>query len=637
MKASGKRAIDAKEHFDRLKNLLDLEAAAEKQQFLDALRLGKSESPGNSLRSLEILDEYGGLGGRSILVLKRRGRGSLPWTNLDAGSPVFLSSEVARDKFSIRGIVSERNDSTIHVVFEETPAEADEIPLFRLDLAFDESTRKRERNALDRAADAKQNRLAELRDLLLARQMPTFAPNLDDITFFNSRLNEAQRDAVRFALRADDIAVIHGPPGTGKTTTLVEIVRQALARGQKVLVTAPSNLGVDNMLEKLVAAGEKAVRIGHPARVMPQLRPHTLDYLVEAHDDTRLARKMQKEAAALFRLAHRYTRAAPPKGERQNQRQEARSLLADARALEAQAVERVLSQASVICATLSGVDSFVLANRRFDWVVIDEAGQATEPATWIPLSRADRVLLGGDHQQLPPNVRSPEAAAQGYGVSLMERLVALYGSEVTRQLLVQYRMHEDIMQFSSHEFYGGTLLADDQVKQHSLRDFIPNDDGPLLFIDTAGAGFQEAREADTGSRFNEKEAAYVERKAHALLDQGLSPEQLAIISPYAAQVRFLRDRWSDSALEIDSIDGFQGREKEVVLLSLVRSNDDQEIGFLAELRRMNVAMTRAKRLLVIIGDSATLAAHPFYQKLLRYVEEKGAYRSIWEEAPDLIS
>lgn len=640
MKKGDARISDPKEHFERLKKLQDMEATAEKQQFLDSLNFGTSENPGNSLRNLEVLDEYAGMGGRSILVLKRRGRGSLPWTNLDSGSPVFLSSEEARDKFSVRGIVSERNDNTIHVVFEETPEESEDISLFRLDLAYDESTRKRERNALDRSADAKQNRLADLRSILLGLKEPSFVPHSEELTFFNAGLNEAQKDAVRFALGASDLAIIHGPPGTGKTTTLVEVVRQSLRLGKKILVTAPSNLGVDNMLEKLVAAGEKAVRIGHPARVMPHLRPHTLDYLVETHEDAKLARKMQKEAAELFRLAHRYTRSAPPKGARQNQRQEARSLLADARDLEARAVDRVLSQASVVCATLSGVENFVLSNRRFDLVVIDEAGQATEPASWIPFSKADRILLGGDHQQLPPTILSQEALAQGYGVSLMERLTKLYGSKVTRQLLVQYRMHETIMRFSSLEFYEDSLLAAEEVRTHRLHDLpgvTVSEDDPLLFIDTAGAGFQEELETETGSRFNPKEAAYLERKAQSLLGQGVKPEQIAMISPYAAQVRAMRDDWSESGIEIDSIDGFQGREKEVVLISLVRSNDDQEIGFLSELRRMNVAMTRARRLLVIIGDSATLGIHPFYQDLLRYVEEKGIYRSIWEEAPDLIS
>src|SRR5262249_21497812 len=250
----------------------------------------------------------------------------------------------------------------------------------------------------------------------------------EDCVPLDPTLNESQREAVRFALSSDDLAIIHGPPGTGKTTTVVELIRQAVARGEKVLACAPSNLAVDNLLEKLVAFGESAVRLGHPARVLPQLREHTLDVLVEEHADTRLARKFSKEAFALFRKASKWTRAKPEPGARQDLRQEARSLLADARRLEAQAAERILNAATVLCATTTGLDSEVLGQRSFDLVVIDEACQSTEPGCWVPLPRGRRVVLAGDHCQLPPTVRSREAAEQGFGVSLLERLAALYGA-----------------------------------------------------------------------------------------------------------------------------------------------------------------------------------------------------------------
>jgi ATP-dependent RNA/DNA helicase IGHMBP2 len=441
---------------------------------------------------------------------------------------------------------------------------------------------------------------------------------------------------VQFALSARDVELIHGPPGTGKTTAVVEVVRQAVRRGRKVLVCAPSNLAVDNLFERLLGFGERVVRLGHPARVLPELREHTLDLLVEQHHDVRLARKLVKQALALFREADRRTRAAPKPGARRQLREDAKSLLADARRLEVQAVESILDSASVLCATTTGLDSQVLGTRRFDLAVIDEACQSTEPGCWIPLLRCDRVVLAGDHCQLPPTVVSQEAAAQGFAVSLFERLMGLYGGQIARRLAVQYRMHEAIMGFSSAEFYDGDLEADPTVRQHLLiglqgvRDTAMTG-SPAEFVDTAGAGFDEELEPDGESRLNRQEAELAQHKVKELLDCGVNPADIAVIAPYAAQVRLLRSLLAVPGLEIDSVDGFQGREKEAVVISLVRSNPKGEIGFLGDLRRMNVALTRARRRLVVIGDSATLAGEPFYQRMIEYFERLGAYRTVWEE------
>lgn len=299
-----------------------------------------------------------------------------------------------------------------------------------MDRADDETARLRQRQALDRAAAAKGDRLAELRRVLLGEAAPAFA-FISDFTPLDETLNPSQREAVRFALSASDVAAVHGPPGTGKTTTLVELIRQAVRRGDKVLVCAPSNLGVDNLLERLLAHGEHAVRLGHPARVLPQLREHTLDLMVDDHPDVRQARKFVKEAFALFRKAAKWTRAKPEPGARRDMRQEARSLLADARRLEDQAVDRILNAAPVLCATTTGLDPEVLGGRRFDLLVLDEACQTTEPGCWAPLLRCDRVVLAGDPCQLPPTVLSREAARQGFGVSMLERLISLYGDRIT--------------------------------------------------------------------------------------------------------------------------------------------------------------------------------------------------------------
>jgi predicted DNA helicase len=317
-------------------------------------------------------------------------------------------------------------------------------------------------------------------------------------------------------------------------------------------------------------------------------------------------------------------------------RMEAKQMLAEARQIENQLVERLLDRAQIVCATNTGLDRDILGKRFFDWCVMDEASQSTEPGAWIPIMFANRLVLAGDPFQLPPTVLSPEAIAGGFNVSLMERLLNQLGPHISRRLTVQYRMHQDIMEFSSQEFYEGSLVADLSVKRALLQE-LPGVAAneltatPVHFIDTAGASYDEAVEPDGESRLNPLEAELVVLKVQALLDSGLSPASLAVITPYAAQVRLLRERLKSTDIEIDTVDGFQGREKEAVIVSLVRSNRDNEIGFLEDVRRMNVALTRARRKLIVIGDSATITAHPFYQRLVNYFDAIGAYHSVWEE------
>ncbi|MFO0927274.1 MAG: AAA domain-containing protein [Gemmataceae bacterium] len=634
-------AIPAEDHFARLADLLELESAAEARQIVERVRRlppAEAEGTGHSLVDLVVRDSYAGLGGRWLLTLSKRDISRpLPWTRLGSGTPVVLSVQGQKAGDGSRGVVSERDGALLRVAFNEPPDEEAAGGVYRVDVAPDEAARIRQRQALDRAAAAKRNRLAELRAVLLGETLPRFTPGRDEDAL-DANLNESQREAVRHALAALDVAVLHGPPGTGKTTTVVELIRRAVRRGQRVLVCAPSNLAVDNVLEKLLAFGEKAVRLGHPARVLPALREHTLDLLVESHADARQARKLAKEAFALFRQAGKWTRAKPEPGARQATRQEARGLLADSRKLERMAIDSILYTTPIVCATLTGLDDELLGERRFDLLVIDEACQSTEPGCWIPLARAERVVLAGDHCQVPPTVVSPDAARRGFGVSLQERLVARDGDAITRRLDVQYRMHEQIMAFSSAEFYDGGLIAHDSVRTHRLCELpgvqeTPLTAAPVTFIDTAGAGYDEEQEPDGESRLNPQEATLAARKVRQLLEAGVSAEAIAVIAPYAAQVRLLRRLLADvPGLEVDSVDGFQGREKEAVVLSLVRSNAEGEVGFLADLRRTNVALTRARRGLIVVGDSATLAHLPFYARLCEYFEAVGGYHTVWEEA-----
>ena len=644
----------ADDHFARLAKLLELESHAQARRAAEQAKRftgAEAERTGNTLVDLMIADEDAGLGGRYILTLVKRRRAPLPWTRLDVGSPVLLSPDVDKDKRhnagnsntanTFRGVICQRGEHGLAVALPQLPEEMGDVDAWRVDLAGDDVADQRQRIAMQRAKNARANRLAQLRDVLLGVKPPNFDTdklNTDkEESPLDDGLNETQLQAVRLALSARDVALIHGPPGTGKTTTVVELIRRAVRRGQKVLACAPSNLAVDNMLERLLAAGTRAVRLGHPARVLPQLRASTLDLLVEEHEDVRLAHKLIKDAMRLFRRADRYTRAKPAPGEKREMRQEAKRLIEDARRLENQAVEHILDQADVLCATTTALDDGLLGDRRFDLAVIDEACQSTEPGCWIPLARCEKVVLAGDHCQLPPTILSKEAGAQGFGVSLFERLMKLHGREFARRLTVQYRMHEAIMDFSSREFYDGQLSADAAVKAHLLHDLShvaqsPLTELPVEFIDTAGAGYDEELEPDGESRRNPQEAELTIRKVRALLDGGLEPREIAVISPYSAQVRLLRELLSVPGLEIDSVDGFQGREKEAIVISLVRSNAACELGFLGELRRMNVALTRARRKLLVIGDSATLGAHPFYARLLEYCERIGGYRTVWEEA-----
>lgn len=629
-------AGDGSSHFDRLARLLELEATAEREQAKRRAALGTVVGEGTALTHLVVADDDIGLGGRLILTLTRQNRNELlPPNRLGPGAPVLLTQTGTTRPASYRGVVSDRAERAIEIALEVPDDPVPEDSAWRLDLSPDEVSRQRQQAAMNRAKVAVGDRLAELRDVLLGVRGPEVTA-LEGRPNPGVRLNSTQLAAVEFALAAKDVAVIHGPPGTGKTTTVVELIRRAVARGERVLACAPSNAAVDNLLEKLLVAGLDPVRLGHPARVAADLRDRALDILVQSHPDARQARRFAKEARALFRKADKWTKAKPLPGERQSLRAEAKALLADGRRMEQLAVNRLLDDAAVVCATLSGADSEDLGRRRFDLVVIDEACQATEPASWVPVLRAGRLVLAGDPCQLPPTVVSPEAAGRGLAASLMERVMADLGADVSRLLTVQYRMHADIMRFPNAEFYAGELVADPGVIGHRLRDLPgvreePLTDESVLFLDTAGAGYDEEPEEDTDSRRNPREAGLAARYVRRLTEAGLAAGQVAVIAPYAGQVRLLREQLRGTGVEIDSVDGFQGREKEAVVISLVRSNPEGEIGFLADTRRTNVALTRARRKLVVIGDSATLGGHPFYQRMLADFEKGGVYRSVWEE------
>jgi len=492
--------------------------------------------------------------------------------------------------------------------------------------------------ALDGVAAAENSRLAHLRSVLLGLRKPLLGDPVpcDKREFLNPNLNDSQKKAVAVALEALDVALVHGPPGTGKTTVLVEIIRQARREGKALLVTAPSNAACDHLVACIAASGEIVLRLGHPARMAKHLRDYCLDFKLANHPFARQVEELEAELNQLLKRRDRHReRRVFSRGKREEIRDEAQELRKEIRIIEGEIFSQVWNETDIVVATHTGAGDPLLVRKSFDWVIMDEATQAIEPNSWIPILHAKKVILAGDHWQLPPTVRSREAEEKGLGVTMFERLQEILGEESKALLAVQYRMHEKIMAFSSGQFYEKKLVAHPSVKAHVLADLpgvrpVPETQEPFLFLDTAGKGFEEQLESGSESRYNPEEAGLVIREFEKLCAAGVSPGDIAVISPYSAQVKLIASKIQNPSVEIDSVDAFQGREKEAVIVSLVRSNLEGRLGFLTDVRRMNVAMTRARRRLTVIGDSSTLSAIPFYKDFIQYAEAIGGCRSAWE-------
>ena len=455
----------------------------------------------------------------------------------------------------------------------------------------------------------------------------------------SGNLNPSQEIAVKKILEANELAIVHGPPGTGKTTTLVHAIGLMVKKqGRQVLVVAPSNAAVDLLSEKLSEKGLNVVRVGNPARVSTGQISLTLDSRMANHPGTKEMKRLKKQAAEYRDLAHKYKRkfGKEERDQRQALLAEARNISKEITRTEQYIINDILSRAQVITATLVGANHYSVRPLRYHTVVIDEAGQAIEPACWIPILKAEKLVMAGDHFQLPPTIKSSEAAREGLANTLMEKCVTLHPESVVL-LEEQYRMHETIMGFPSQEFYGNRLTAHLSNARHLL---FPGDQ-PFLFIDTAGCGFEEKWEGTSIS--NPEEARFLLRqiKEQVLTLQKLYTESdfptIALIAPYKHQVEILKEETSldpvlkhIGSLAVNTIDSFQGQERDAVFMSMTRSNADSTIGFLSEVRRMNVAMTRARKKLVIVGDSATLGQFPFYSDLISYAQVKNGYHSAWE-------
>ena len=611
--------------------LLQLEYQAEKESFrkqTEEMGLLRKVKRGDAWYPVKIGKSYYNSLNQLVVEVYRQGDEEIEH-NFEFGKPVCFFSVGEKDQikyFSFTGTVSYVDGDRMVVsvpdngqLIDVQGAENVGVQLF-----FDETSYKMMFDALDRVIKAK-GRLGYLRDLFYSRQQAetfSFAP------MHFPYLNRTQEEAVNKVLRAKDVAIVHGPPGTGKTTTLVEAIYETLRRENQVLVCAQSNMAVDWISEKLVDRGINVLRIGNPTRVNDKMLSFTYERRFEAHPDYELLWAIRK--------AIRELRAHRKRGD-EKYHQKLERLKERATELEVRINAQLFGEARVIACTLVGSANRLLEGQKFGTLFIDEAAQALEAACWIPIRRVSRVILAGDHCQLPPTVKSFAALKAGLGKTLMERIVD-NKPEVVTLLKMQYRMNEEIMRFSSDWFYGNQVESAPEVKFRSILDL----DIPMTWVDTSQFQLPENEESlfkeqfvgESFGRINKAEAELtlmaLENYFGKIGKQRILDERIdvGVISPYRAQVQYLRRLLKKKdffkpyrhLISVNTVDGFQGQERDVILISLVRANDEGQIGFLRDLRRMNVAITRARMKLIILGDASTMTRHPFYKKLYEYID-----------------
>lgn len=606
--------------------LLQIEYEYEKEQFkqqTELMGIGRKIKRGMCWYPLNLGRNYYNALNQLVIEVERREDKDIEH-QFEYGRPVCFFTQDVSGKLNYLNFVATVNyvdEDRMVVILPSVDAllalQSKEV--VGVQLYFDETSYRLMFEALKQVIGAKNNRLAELRDIFHGTQ-PASAFSFHPLRF--PWLNATQEEAVNKVLHAKDVAIVHGPPGTGKTTTLVEAVYETLHRENQVLVCAQSNMAVDWISEKLVDRGVSVLRIGNPSRVNDKMLSFTYERRFESHPDYPQLWSIRKAIRELY--------ARSRKGaEREAVRQKINSLKDRATELEIRINESLFSEARVIACTLVGSANRLLTGQKFGTLFIDEAAQALEAACWIPIRKADRVILAGDHCQLPPTVKAPEALRAGLGHTLMQTIVKNKPDTVSL-LKLQYRMNDEIMRFSSEWFYGGMLQSAPEVKYRSILDF----DTPIEWVNTEGLDCNEEFIGENYGRINKSEAelsieqlkGYITKIGRErFLDERID---VGMISPYKAQVQYLRRLVRNDAffkpyrqaITINTVDGFQGQERDVILISLVRANEEGQIGFLNDLRRMNVAITRARMKLIILGDASTLTRHAFYKKLYTYIE-----------------
>ena len=606
--------------------LLQIEYEYEKEQFkqqTELMGIGRKIKRGMCWYPLNLGRNYYNALNQLVIEVERREDKDIEH-QFEYGRPVCFFTQDVSGKLNYLNFVATVNyvdEDRMVVILPSVDAllalQSKEV--VGVQLYFDETSYRLMFEALKQVIGAKNNRLAELRDIFHGTH-PASTFSFHPLRF--PWLNATQEEAVNKVLHAKDVAIVHGPPGTGKTTTLVEAVYETLHRENQVLVCAQSNMAVDWISEKLVDRGVSVLRIGNPSRVNDKMLSFTYERRFESHPDYPQLWSIRKAIRELY--------ARSRKGaEREAVRQKINSLKDRATELEIRINESLFSEARVIACTLVGSANRLLSGQKFGTLFIDEAAQALEAACWIPIRKADRVILAGDHCQLPPTVKAPEALRAGLGHTLMQTIVKNKPDTVSL-LKLQYRMNDEIMRFSSEWFYGGMLQSAPEVKYRSILDF----DTPIEWVNTEGLDCNEEFIGENYGRINKSEAelsieqlkGYITKIGRErFLDERID---VGMISPYKAQVQYLRRLVRNDAffkpyrqaITINTVDGFQGQERDVILISLVRANEEGQIGFLNDLRRMNVAITRARMKLIILGDASTLTRHAFYKKLYTYIE-----------------
>ncbi|RKF65407.1 DNA polymerase alpha-associated DNA helicase A [Golovinomyces cichoracearum] len=685
-------AIDIPTFASTQLHLLEHELATELQEISNEVSNNTPKSlsrAGLAIMNLTPVSQRTGLGGKTIVEMipdtATGNEGEIPENGMRVGDIVALAeqpvgnarkSEVRDlEQKGVKGILVKITKTRLALALEDDRGDNTEAllsgqqrRLWIIKLA-DEVTHKRMKIVMERLGRMPERDYSNLMRVLFGLDSLSPVHHLDDdLDWVDERLNDSQKEAVRFALGSPTVALIHGPPGTGKTHTLIELILQMLKRQKRVLVCGPSNISVDNIVERLVPHKIPLVRLGHPARLLPSVLNNSLDVLTQSSEAAEIVRDVRKEIDCK-QASIRKTKSG----------KERRQIYADIKELRKEYIQRekkivknLFRGCKVVLATLHGAGSYNMRDELFDAVIIDEASQALEAQCWVPLIGAQKVILAGDHLQLPPTIKSLNSKSKMSGTTatdrqlgimkgislettLFSRLLELYGSQVKRMLTTQYRMNEKIMRFPSDELYESKLVAATAVKGHTLASLpyevreTEDTIEPLIYFDTQGGDFPERNEEEntfeynsknqnndkrskrvlTGeSKSNEMEAALVKFHIQNLVDAGVKPEDITVITPYNAQLSLMTRTFKENfpGIELGSVDGFQGREKEAIILSLVRSNSKRELGFLSDKRRLNVAMTRPRRSLTVIGDSETLRNDKFFGRWIDFLEEHSSLR-----------